>query len=67
MQKIKNPLLSQLFMETGFGPKAQQLKQLAAAEELYKIIEPDRQYPFEFVCFKITGYRPKSQTRTADN
>jgi len=64
MQKIKNQLLSQLFMETSFVPKVRQLKQLAAAEELYKIIEPDRQYPFEFVCFKITGYRPKSQMKT---
>jgi len=62
MQKIKNPLLSQLFMETSFVPKGQQLKQLAAAEELYKIVEPDRQYPYEFICFKITGYRPKSKT-----
>ncbi|MGB8226911.1 MAG: sigma-70 family RNA polymerase sigma factor [Sedimentisphaerales bacterium] len=62
MQKIKNPLLSQLFMETSFVPRGQQLKQLAASEELYKIIEPDRQYPYEFVCFKITGYRPKSSS-----
>jgi len=45
-------------------PRVRQLKQLAAAEELYKIIEPDRQYPFEFICFKITGYRPKSQMKT---
>ncbi len=62
MQKIKNPLLAQLLLETAFAPKGQQIKQLAAAEELYKIVEPDRQYPYEFVCFKITGYRPKSQT-----
>jgi RNA polymerase sigma factor (sigma-70 family) len=61
MQKIKNPLLAQLFMETGFVPKSQQLKQLIAAEELYTIIEPEREYPYEFICFKITGYRPKSQ------
>lgn len=41
--------------------KAQQLKQLAAAEELYKIAERDKSYPYEFVCFKITGYRSKGQ------
>lgn len=64
MQKIKNPLLSQLFMETSFVPKVQQLKQLAAAEELYKIVSPNQEYPFEFVCFKITGFRPKGQTKT---
>jgi len=48
-------------METSFVPKVQHLKQLAAAQELYKLIEPDRQYPYEFICFKITGYRPKGQ------
>jgi hypothetical protein len=32
MQKIKNPLLSQLFMETSVVPKGQQLKQLAAVD-----------------------------------
>ncbi len=64
MQKIRNQLLAQLFMETGFGPRNQQLKQLAAAEELYKIISPNQDYPFEFVCFKITGFRLKGRTKT---
>lgn len=63
MQKIKNSTLAQLFMETGFAPNRQQRKQLIGAEELYKIIEPERQYPYEFVCFKITGYRPKINTQ----
>ncbi|MFA5292610.1 MAG: sigma-70 family RNA polymerase sigma factor [Phycisphaerae bacterium] len=64
MQKIKNVILAQLLMETRFGPKAEQLKQLESAEELYKIISPSQDYPFEFVCFRITGYRPKEQSRT---
>lgn len=61
MQAIKNSILAQLFMETGFVSKAQQLKQLAAAEELYRIAERGKSYPYEFVCFKITGYRSKSE------
>ena len=61
MQAIKNPILAQLFMETGFVSKAQQLKQLAAAEELYRIAEQGKSYPYEFICFKITGYRSKGQ------
>ncbi|MHB0946265.1 MAG: sigma-70 family RNA polymerase sigma factor [Sedimentisphaerales bacterium] len=60
MQTIKNPILARLFMETGFASKAQQLKQLAAAEDLYRIAEQGKSYPYEFVCFKITGYRSKS-------
>lgn len=46
-------------------PRAQQLKQLAAAEALYKIIAPDKEYPYEFICFKITGFRPKNPASTA--
>ncbi len=41
-------------------PRAQQLKQLTAAESLYKILSPSQEYPYEFICFKITGYRPKT-------
>lgn len=60
MRKVKSLILSQLFMETRFAPRSRQKKQLSSAEELYKIAESGRQYPFEFVCFKITGYRPKN-------
>ena len=41
-------------------PRAQQLKQLIAAESLFKIVQPPQEYPYEFICFKITGYRPKN-------
>ena len=51
-------------METSFVPKVQQIKQLTAAEELYKIVSPGQDYPYEFICFKITGYRPKGQSKT---
>ncbi|MCE5339861.1 MAG: sigma-70 family RNA polymerase sigma factor [Planctomycetaceae bacterium] len=64
MRKIENPVLSQLFMETSFVPRAQQIKQLAAAESLYKILSPEQEYPYEFICFKITGYRPKNSAST---
>jgi RNA polymerase sigma factor (sigma-70 family) len=28
-----------------------------AAEELIEILEPDREYPYEFVVYRLTGYR----------
>ncbi|OHB50107.1 MAG: hypothetical protein A2Y10_14270 [Planctomycetes bacterium GWF2_41_51] len=59
MRKIENPVLAQLFMETSFVPRQQQIKQLSAAESLYKIVSSAQEYPYEFICFKITGYRPK--------
>ncbi|MCJ7728336.1 MAG: sigma-70 family RNA polymerase sigma factor [Sedimentisphaerales bacterium] len=59
MRKIKNPNLAQLLMQLRFAPERKRYKQLAAAEKLFAIIDKDKEYPFEFVCFKITGYRLK--------
>ncbi|MFH1614232.1 MAG: sigma-70 family RNA polymerase sigma factor [Planctomycetota bacterium] len=59
MRSIKNPNLAQLLMQIRFLSESQQLKQLGAAEELVTKLEPDREYPYEFVCYSITGYRPK--------
>ena len=57
-------MLAGLLMETRFAPHNQQLRQLAAAEELFWITEAGRDYPFEFICFQITGYRPKETGAT---
>jgi len=59
MPKITNPLIKQLLLQLKFASLTQRAKQLRAAERLFSIIQPDSRYPFEFVCFHITGYRPK--------
>lgn len=60
MRKITNENLAELLMQLRFAPQKQRQKQLDSAEKLLAIIEKDKQYPFDFVCFKITGYRPKA-------
>ncbi len=60
MATVKNPILEQLFAELRFGPRGQREKQLIAAEELLGIVGGDKEYPFEFVCFRITDYRLKT-------
>jgi RNA polymerase sigma factor (sigma-70 family) len=60
MRRIKNPSIAQLLMQLRFTPHSQKRKQLDAAERLIGIIEPQKGYPFDFVCFKITGFAPKS-------
>jgi RNA polymerase sigma factor (sigma-70 family) len=60
MRKIKSQNLAQLLMQLRFTPQKKRRKQLDAAEELCTIIDKDKQYPFEFVCFRITGFHPKS-------
>ena len=53
-------------MQVRFAPPVKRLRQVENAEQLLDIIEKDKpfdkaqdkEYPFEFVCFRITGFRP---------
>jgi len=58
MRKIKSQSLAQLLLQLRFTPEKKRLKQLDAAEELYAVIDSEKEYPFEFVCFRITGFHP---------
>lgn len=59
MRRIQNQNLAQLLMQLRFTPQNQRQKQLDSAEKLLAIIDKDKEYPFEFVCFRITGFHPK--------
>jgi RNA polymerase primary sigma factor len=60
MRKMKCHNLAQLLMQLRFTPETKRRAQLEAAEKLYRLIEPERQYPYDFVGFHITGFHPKS-------
>ena len=60
MRKISSPSLSQLLRQLRYTPQEKRRKQLDAAEELFGIIDKEKEYPFEFVCFRITGFHLKS-------
>src|SRR3972149_4261480 len=62
MRKIRNQNLAELLMQLRFAPQKQRRKQLDAAEKLFEVVDKDKEYPFEFVCFRITGYHPKGET-----
>ncbi|NLH17370.1 MAG: sigma-70 family RNA polymerase sigma factor [Phycisphaerae bacterium] len=59
MIRFTSPKLEQLYQELRYAPRPQKLKQVEAAEELLTILDPGSSYPYDFICFKITGYRPK--------
>lgn len=59
MKKIQSPIIKQLYEDLRFSPKKQKLAQLQAAEKLYCRVDENLEYPYEFICFYITGYRPK--------
>ena len=61
MRPIKSHNLAQLLMQLRFTPEKKRRKQLDAAEKLVAIVDKDKEYPFEFVCFRITGFNLKSE------
>ncbi len=60
VRKIKNSHLAQLLMQLRFTPEQKRRKDLEAAEKLHALVDPAKQYPFDFVCFHITGFHPTS-------
>jgi RNA polymerase sigma factor (sigma-70 family) len=58
---FKNPALKQLTdQQVRFAPAARRLEQKIRAEKLLAEIEAGRQYPYQFVCFRVTEFRPES-------
>jgi len=60
MRQIKNQNLAQLLAQLHFTPQKHLRKQLDSSEKLLAIIKADKEYPFDFVCFHITGFHPKT-------
>jgi len=40
-----------------FAPREKKIQQIDNAEQLLREIQIDKTYNFEFVCFRITGFR----------
>ena len=43
-----------------FAPRERRLEQIDRAESLLGEIDPSRPYPYEYLCYRITGYRPEA-------
>ncbi len=59
MRKIKNKNIDQLLLELRFMSWKRRQELFGRAQELLLLIDKDLSYPFDFVCFRITGYHPK--------
>jgi RNA polymerase primary sigma factor/RNA polymerase sigma factor len=58
-QDYRYPIISQLRdSQIRYAPREKRLQQMQAAERLVSEIDPQKTYPYEYVCFRITGYRP---------
>jgi RNA polymerase primary sigma factor len=56
--------ISQLAHELTLSPLRHRLRQVRGIQRGIELVDPSREYPYSFVCFQITGYRPR---RTADS
>jgi RNA polymerase primary sigma factor len=56
--RFKHEALKELAdQQVRFAPPARRLEQLARAEKLLAEIDPEKGYPYQFVCFRITEFR----------
>jgi RNA polymerase primary sigma factor len=56
-----NPVMRQLRdQQVRFAPRDKKIEQVAQAERLLAELDPARIYPYEYLCYRITNYRPDS-------
>lgn len=54
----KSRFMRELAAQQRFAPRDRRLEQIQRAESLILEVEPQKQYPSAFICFRVTGYRP---------
>ena len=62
MPKFYNSDLGELAHQLTLSPHRLRMEQIRGIDRLLDIVEPDRAYPFELVCFHITKYHKRGPT-----
>lgn len=62
MAKYFHASIAELTHQLKLSPVRLRLKQLDATEYLIDLLDPEKSYPYDFICHHITGYRPKTAT-----
>lgn len=56
-----NPAIRQLRdQQIRFAPREKKIEQVAQAEKLLSELDPKRTYTYEYVCYRITNFRPET-------
>ena len=56
-----NPAIRQLRdQQVRFAPREKKIEQVVQAERLLGELDPARTYPYEYICYRMTNYRPES-------
>ncbi|MEX0938017.1 MAG: sigma-70 family RNA polymerase sigma factor [Pirellulales bacterium] len=63
--EYRNPVMRHLRdQQIRFAPREKKLEQIDRAEHLISEIDPARIYTYEYLCYRVTGYRPESFPNT---
>jgi len=62
MAQLKSKQLQNLLLQAQYAPTKHRLRQIDACQALLRLIKSGKKYPFEFICFYLTGYRPRKYT-----
>ena len=65
MPKYKNADIAELAHQLTLSPRRLRLSQIAGAERLLELVDPETSYPYDFVCFHLTGYRSLKPSKKA--
>lgn len=65
MTNFFNRELAELAHQVSLSPRRLRVGQLDSVQTLLSAIEPKKAYPFEFVCFRITGYHKRGPSMGA--
>jgi len=60
MAQFHHTEMSDLAKQMTYSPAKVRLEHVARAEKLACLIDAGKTYPYEFVCYQITGYRPRA-------
>ena len=57
----RQPALRQLKeQQAKYAPRERRVEQIYRAEHLFTEIDETKRYPYDFLCFRITGFRPET-------
>jgi RNA polymerase sigma factor (sigma-70 family) len=62
MPTCKTRAIQDLSQQLAFSPEHVRKQEIDRAEDLVRRIDPAKSYPYDFICFQITGYRPRTAT-----
>jgi RNA polymerase primary sigma factor len=56
-----NPAIRQLRdQQVRFAPREKKIEQVSSAERLLAELDPEKQYSYEYLCYRVTNFRPES-------